>query len=178
MPDPDPTPATMIAWRIVHVAAVTYRYRDYAFGTATVSFDLEIPGDAKAAVARLQASQEPLSAVLSVLDESNREAPRRANWGELSPSHRILGTLITEQVHHGAEIGLLRDLYRHRGWLREGLTAEGRARVAMARTIVCFVCRHSRSRLRAPREGPRFPTWCAVSSRQHLLTTAALSAYA
>lgn len=27
-------------------------------------------------------------------------------------------TLINEQVHHGAEIALLRDLYRNRGTLR------------------------------------------------------------
>jgi len=31
--------------------------------------------------------------------------------------HRILAGLINEQVHHGAEISLLRDLYRYRSSL-------------------------------------------------------------
>jgi hypothetical protein len=30
------------------------------------------------------------------------------------PAHRVFSTLIDEQVHHGAEIALLRDLYRRR----------------------------------------------------------------
>ena len=31
--------------------------------------------------------------------------------------HRILAGLTSEQVHHGAEISLLRDLYRYRSSL-------------------------------------------------------------
>ena len=37
------------------------------------------------------------------------------NWGELWPLHRVVATLVSEQVHHGAEISLMRDLYRNRG---------------------------------------------------------------
>jgi hypothetical protein len=36
------------------------------------------------------------------------------NWGDRWPVHRVFTTLINEQVHHGAEISLLRDLYRNR----------------------------------------------------------------
>jgi DinB superfamily len=120
VPDPDPAPLTTIAWRAVHIAAVNYLYWDYAFGPATLSFDLEIPGDARAAVAWLYASQEPLADELARLGEEDLDMPRRTNWGELWPCHRIFTTLITEQVHHGAEISLLRDLYRNRNSLHQG----------------------------------------------------------
>lgn len=114
MPDPDPAPVTTIAWRTVHIAAVNYLYWDYAFGPATASFDLEMPGDAAAATEWLRASQEPLSAVLAGLAEADLDSPRKTNWGDLWPCHKIFTTLINEQVHHGAEISLLRDLYRNR----------------------------------------------------------------
>jgi hypothetical protein len=38
--------------------------------------------------------------------------------------HRVLATLVNEQVHHGVEISLLRDLYRNRGSLQP-LAASG-----------------------------------------------------
>jgi hypothetical protein len=114
VPEPDPAPVTTIAWRTVHIAAVNYLYWDYAFGPATASFDLEIPGNAAAATQWLRARQEPLSAVLAGLGEADLETPCKTNWGELWPCHRIFTTLINEQVHHGAEISLLRDLYRNR----------------------------------------------------------------
>ena len=39
---------------------------------------------------------------------------RRTQFGVEWPARRVLSVLIDEQVHHGAEIALLRDLYRHR----------------------------------------------------------------
>ncbi|MBV9093115.1 MAG: DinB family protein [Streptosporangiaceae bacterium] len=86
-------------------------------GSATASFDLEMPGNAAAATRWLRASQEPLAAVLAALVDSDLDTPRKTNWGEWWPCHKIFTTLIREQVHHGAEISLLRDLYRNRGTL-------------------------------------------------------------
>jgi hypothetical protein len=114
VPDPDPAPVTTIAWRTVHIAAVNYLYWDYAFGPGTLSFDLEMPGDARTAVAWLAVSQRPVAAELAALGEGDLDSPRLTNWGERWPCHRIFSTLINEQVHHGAEISLLRDLYRNR----------------------------------------------------------------
>ncbi len=112
---PTPAPFTTIAWRTVHIASVNYLYWDYAFGTASASFDLEMPADAVAAVEWLRASQEPLTAALSGLTPADLDMPAKTNWGDLWPTHRIFATLIKEQVHHGAEISLLRDLYRRTG---------------------------------------------------------------
>jgi hypothetical protein len=120
VPDPQPAPLTTIAWRTVHIAAVNYLYWDYAFGPATMSFDLDIPGSAARAVPWLRASQRPVTEVLAEISDADLDTPRRTNWGEMWPCHRIFTTLITEQTHHGAEISLLRDLYRNR------YTARGR----------------------------------------------------
>jgi hypothetical protein len=117
VPDPDPAPVTTIAWRTVHVAAVNYLYYDYAFGPATMTFDLEMPGSAATAVPWLGASQELLLQVIERLDDDELDRPKRTNWGEVWPCERIWRTLIDEQVHHGAEISLLRDLYRNRDTL-------------------------------------------------------------
>lgn len=114
VPDPDPAPLTTIAWRTVHIAAFNYLYWDYAFGSANLSFDLEVPGSAAAAVEWLRASQLPLANALAETDDTDLDAPCRTNWGDTWPCHRIFTTLITEQTHHGAEISLLRDLYRSR----------------------------------------------------------------
>jgi hypothetical protein len=114
VPEPQPAPVTTIAWRTVHIAAVNYLYYDYAFGPATASFDLEMPGSAAAAVEWLRMSQEQLRAVMRDSADADLEEPRLTNWGDLWPAERIWRTLIDEQVHHGAEISLLRDLYRNR----------------------------------------------------------------
>lgn len=112
-----PTPVTTIAWRTVHVALINHVYWDHAFGSATATFDLEMPGNAIDAVAWLTSSQEPLLESLQSLSDEDLERPRLTNWGEEWPTHRIFKTLIVEQVHHGAEVSLLRDLYRNRATL-------------------------------------------------------------
>lgn len=118
VPEPSPAPVTTIAWRTVHVAAVNYLYWDYAFGPATASFDLEMPGDAHSARDWLEGSQRPLAAALAGLDsDAALDELVLTNWGERWPVSRIFMTLVNEQVHHGAEIALMRDLYRNRAEL-------------------------------------------------------------
>jgi len=40
------------------------------------------------------------------------EEVRPTNWGELWPTWRIFWAMACHDLHHGAEIGCLRDLYR------------------------------------------------------------------
>jgi DinB family protein len=96
-------------------------YWDYAFGSASLTFDLDLPGDVAEATDWLFASHQPvLDAVDGLTDaDIDREVP--TSWGELWPLHRVVATLVNEQVHHGAEISLLRDLYRNRTSLRSGV---------------------------------------------------------
>lgn len=120
IPEPDPAPVTTIAWRLVHIAVVNYLYWDYAFGSASMSFDLENPSTAASAVQWLTASQVPLTRTLEGLTDEALDGESMTNWGETWPTARIFTTLIKEQTHHGAEISLLRDLYRNRATLTRG----------------------------------------------------------
>lgn len=116
---PQPAPFTTIAWRTLHVAAVNYLYWDYAFGSASLSFDLELPGDVAEATDWLFASQQPILDVMAGLTEDGLDRIVPTNWGERWPVHRLLATLVNEQIHHGAEISMLRDLYRYRDTLQD-----------------------------------------------------------
>jgi hypothetical protein len=115
--EPRPAPFTTIAWRTLHLAGVNYLYWDYAFGSASLSFDLEIPGEVAEATDWLLASHQPITDALADLTDTDLDKLVPTNWGEQWPLHQVLVTLINEQVHHGAEISLLRDLYRCRGSL-------------------------------------------------------------
>jgi DinB superfamily len=117
IPEPEPAPVTTIAWRSVHVAAVNYLYWDYAFGPASLSFDLPIPNCAAHAIAWLSDSQRPLREALVPLDDHDLNALRLHNSGERLPTVRLFEILIREQVHYGGEISLMRDLYRNRSTL-------------------------------------------------------------
>jgi hypothetical protein len=80
---------------------------------ASLSFDLEFPPCAADAVTWLERTWPPLRKVLDH-PACDVDGSCQHNNGERWPLHRIFTTLITEQVHHGAEISLLRDLYRVR----------------------------------------------------------------
>lgn len=116
--EPQPAPFTTIAWRTLHIASMNYLYWDYAFGTASLSFDLELPGNVAEATDWLFASHQPVQDVLAGLTEVELDKIAPTHWGQQWRVHRIFATLVNEQVHHGAEISLLRDLYRYRSSLR------------------------------------------------------------
>jgi hypothetical protein len=111
---PTPAPFTTMAWRTVHIAGMNYLYWDYAFGSASLTFDLELPGDVAEATDWLFASHEPLMDELAAITDADLDRIVPVNSGEQWPMHRVFATVINEQVHHGAEISMLRDLYRCR----------------------------------------------------------------
>ncbi len=111
--EPDPPPFTTIAWRMLHVSDGNTIYWEHAFGPAQRSFtDLAPHGDAAGAIGYLAESQRPVTAILRVLDDERLDERRSTPWGERWTAGRVLAVLVDEQVHHGAEIALLRDLYR------------------------------------------------------------------
>ncbi len=111
---PGPPPFTTMAWRTVHIAGGNYVRWDYAFGSASLTFDLELPGDVIEATDWLFASLELWTGELAALTDGDLDRIVPSPRGEPWPLHRLFATLITEQVHHGAEISLLRDLFRCR----------------------------------------------------------------
>jgi uncharacterized damage-inducible protein DinB len=111
-PDPEPPPFTTIAWRLVHVASCKVMYYDHAFGEGKLTWDdLSFPGTATGAIAWLEEGHARLRAVLDTLTNADLDVPRATNWGEQWPTWRILWAMIDHDGHHGAEIGVLRDLY-------------------------------------------------------------------
>ena len=94
--------------------AATTLYWDYAFGSASLTFDLELPGDVVEATDWLFASHDLWTRELAALTDADLDRTGANERGELWPLHRVFAKLINEQVHHGAEISLLRDLFRCR----------------------------------------------------------------
>jgi hypothetical protein len=112
-PDPVPPPMTTIGWRLVHVAECKVMYHEYAFGPARLEWpDIDSAHSPDAAVAQLEEGQHELMATLMTLQPRDLERQVLTNWGEEWPAWKIFWTMIHHDIHHGAEIGALRDLYR------------------------------------------------------------------
>lgn len=128
-PDPDPPPFTTIAWRLDHLAECKVMYHEYAFGPGRLTWpQIDSAHTAAAAIAMLEHGQQLLVSALSGLTDADLDAPRMTNWGEEWPTWRVLWTMIDHDLHHGSEIGVLRDLYRERNMS----TASAPARSASA----------------------------------------------
>jgi len=114
-PPPDPLPVTSIAWRMAHLAAWTDVYRNWTFEDQ--SFDLarfEVPGTRDGLASWLWSAQDSFRAEVDALDDGQLADLRPAHYGPHLPIHRLVSGIAVEHVHHGAEIGLLRDLRRGR----------------------------------------------------------------
>ncbi|HEY7271988.1 MAG TPA: DinB family protein [Actinoplanes sp.] len=125
---PVPPPVTTIAWRIVHVAVgVFYTRASTFFGDGSVPADADmfdprheparLPGSAAEALTLLESSYRWWRDGLLSLDESALLAPlgpRGAYFAEDSMAALVIH-LNRETMHHGGEIGVLRDLYRATG---------------------------------------------------------------
>lgn len=112
-PPPEPLPTTTIAWRVIHLAAWTDIYREFAFGDARPDLnDVDVPGDLSSGLAWLYSAQDDFIAAVGDLDAASAFELRPAHWGESVPVVRVVTAMLTEHVHHMAEIGVLRDLRR------------------------------------------------------------------
>ena len=127
-PEPSPPPVTTIAWRLVHVGATCLANRASAFfGDADVPagadmFDprlvpADLPGGADAAVAFLERSYRRWHDGIAALDEEGLGRPLGPRGGPYAedPMAELVAHINREVMHHGAEIALLRDLYRATG---------------------------------------------------------------
>lgn len=112
-PAPEPAPFTTIAWRLVHLAACKVMYWEYAFGPGRLTWDeLHVPATADDAIAWLEDGHRRLRSSLADLADADLDDVRLTNWDERWPTWRIFWTMIYHDLHHGAEIACLRDLYR------------------------------------------------------------------
>jgi hypothetical protein len=109
----DPPRVTTIGWRAVHLAISGEVYVDTTFeGGSSTMAGADIPSTAADTVARLHAVQDRMLAHFAAVTDDDLPTPTRTHWGEQLPLWQLLWGTVVEQLHHGAEIGALRDLHR------------------------------------------------------------------
>lgn len=111
-PTPDPAPVTTIAWRLGHLGQTLAHRASAHFGDR--SYDDVVPEDVLAFVDR---SYSAWSEGVLAADQSRFERPHQGPPGsadERYPFWAVVLHVNREVLHHGAEVALLRDLYRAR----------------------------------------------------------------
>jgi hypothetical protein len=115
-PEPDPAPVTTIAWRLWHLAsdclADYLRASDVPRPVAVTGRDWH--GTAEPALADLRSAATAFRSAMAGLGEDGIWAEMGPRWGPFaqSPWAALVVHATDELAHHGAEIALLRDLYR------------------------------------------------------------------
>jgi DinB superfamily len=117
-PAPNPPPVTTIAWRLCHLLGAVFGRRvGWHFGGEPVDVvAYDYPGDAATALARLDAVYAAWAAGVRALGAAGLSrpcGPAEGRWAEFPMAVLVLN-INREAIHHGAEIALLRDLYRWR----------------------------------------------------------------
>jgi hypothetical protein len=116
-PHPWPPPVTTIAWRLSHLSEMLFLRAEHTAGGHTLTRDdYPISGDAAGAVAAFDAGATAWrKALLSVDDAALDTVGYCTNPHGSDPEEPFLDIVwwVNQEVlHHGAEIALLRDLYR------------------------------------------------------------------
>jgi DinB superfamily len=127
-PPPVPPPVTSIAWRLVHLGAGCLANRASAFfGDGSVPVDADmfdhrhvptaLPTSATQGIAFLEQAYEQWHDGIATLDDAGLQAPLGPRGAQFAtePMAGLILHINREVMHHGGEIGLLRDLYRATG---------------------------------------------------------------
>jgi hypothetical protein len=87
---------------------------EHVFGPGLRDYpDQQIPHEAAAAVAWWEEGLLKFSRKLEEIDDSELGRVVSAPWGSTRSVEEWVRVLVYENIHHGAEIGVLRDLYRN-----------------------------------------------------------------
>jgi hypothetical protein len=112
-PAPVPAPVTTIAWRLAHiiVACLGHRVGWYFGGRDLDSRPFAYAGTADEALRQLDEMYGRWNAGVRALSDADLDGPPAAGPEPWPMENRVLH-VNRELIHHGAEIALLRDLYR------------------------------------------------------------------
>jgi hypothetical protein len=117
-PPPDPAPVTTIAWRLGHIQVGVLAMRTAShFGGPAVDYGTyDYPARAGEALERLDAAYAAWLHGVRGLGEEGLGRPCGPAEGPFAaaPMATLVLHIHREVIHHGAEIALLRDLYRAR----------------------------------------------------------------
>ncbi|MEO3928796.1 DinB family protein [Micromonosporaceae bacterium B7E4] len=118
MPEPAPPPVTTIAWRLAHVIVGVFGQRSAAhFGGPPVDYDsFDYAGTAAEALHQLDTAYATWRDGVRGLGPDALARPCGPAEGPYAefPMAALVLHINRETIHHGAEISLLRDLYRAR----------------------------------------------------------------
>jgi hypothetical protein len=118
MPEPDPAPVTTIAWRLAHIRIGIFAMRNAShFGRDPIDYTTAVyAGDATTALAELDEEHARWAEGVAGLDAEALAQPVGPAEGPFAehPWSELVLHINREVIHHGAEILLLRDLFRHR----------------------------------------------------------------
>ncbi|MEV3973082.1 DinB family protein [Streptomyces sp. NPDC050698] len=118
-PHPWPPPFTTIAWRLSHLSEMLALRADHTAGGHTLTRDdYPVSGDAAGAVAAFDAGAAAWRKALLSIDDAALDTVGYCTYPHGSdadePFIDIVWWVNQELLHHGAEVALLRDLYRAR----------------------------------------------------------------
>ncbi|MGW4482606.1 DinB family protein [Amycolatopsis sp. NPDC004368] len=118
-PHPWPPPITTIGWRLSHLSEMLVLRADHTSGSQTLTRDdYEPAGTAASAIAAFEAGATAWRESLLSLDDAALDTVGLCTYPHGSdpeePLLEIVWWVNQEVLHHGAEIALLRDLYRAR----------------------------------------------------------------
>jgi hypothetical protein len=117
-PEPDPPPVTTIAWRLAHLIVGVFgaRAASHFGGPPATWATFEYAGTAAEALGQLDAAYDAWMAGVRGLGAAGLARPCGPAEGPFADSSMaaLVLHISREALHHGAEIALLRDLYRAR----------------------------------------------------------------
>jgi hypothetical protein len=124
-PEPDPAPVTTIAWRLLHIGVGCFVTRTNTFFRPNPDqadmFDKrhrprDLPATAEAALAFMATAYRDWHDAIAALDADGLAAPLgpKGAYFAADPMAALIVHVNREVMHHGGELGLLRDLYRAR----------------------------------------------------------------
>jgi hypothetical protein len=118
-PEPAPAPVTTVAWRLCHLVSGQLLRYDWTFGRKELTMDaLAFPGSAAEALAWMEQSHRAWQTGLKGLAEADLDVVGLSSYPQgldpQLPFGAILWWTNRELIHHGAELGLLRDLWAAR----------------------------------------------------------------
>ena len=119
-PHPYPPPFTTIAWRLSHLTELLLLRADYTVGTHTLTRQgFEARGTATEALADFTTAAAAWRLALRDTDDDAFDEVGRCTYpygSDADDSFSDVAWWVNQEVlHHGAEIALLRDLYRELG---------------------------------------------------------------
>jgi hypothetical protein len=116
-PHPYPPPITTIAWRMHHLTEMLLGRADWTIGShSLVESEMIVRGDAASGITSLEEAIGSWRAALTAADDDALDTVGHSTYPDggdpEEPFLEIVWWVNQEVLHHGAEIALLRDLYR------------------------------------------------------------------